>query len=89
MKKTRPCVIISPDEMNDSLATVIIAPLTSTIRNFPFYLPVKYQNHAGAIACDQIKTVDKRRIGEKYAELTYKDAQELSTILCTMFQVNF
>lgn len=74
--------------MNDLLATVVIAPLTSTVRNFPFYLPVKYQKHSGAVACDQIKAVDKRRIGEKYAVLTDIDARALSSILCTMFQVN-
>jgi mRNA interferase MazF len=89
IKKTRPCVIISPDEMNESLATVIIAPLTSTIRKFPFYLPVKYQDHSSAIACDQIKTIDKRRVGEIYADLTSKDAAALSSILTTMFRADF
>ena len=88
IKKTRPCVIISPDEMNDSLGTVIVAPLTSTIRHFPFYLPVKYNDHEGAIACDQIKTIDKRRVGEEFVVLTKKDAKALSSILIYMFQAN-
>ena len=87
MKKVRPCVIVSPDEMNEVLGTVIIVPLTSTIRKFPFYVPVTYHDHAGALACDQIKTVDKRRIGEQFAVLTKKDAESLSNVLTAMFQV--
>jgi mRNA interferase MazF len=85
MKKTRPCVIVSPDEMNDALETVVIVPLTSIIRKFPFYLPVTYHNHPGALACDQIKTIDKRRVGKVFAELTKKDVETLSNILCAMF----
>jgi len=88
IKKTRPCVIISPDEMNDSLGTVIVAPLTSNVRRFPFYLPMKYNNHKGAIACDQIKTIDKRRVGEMFNVLTEKDTKALSSILVAMFQAN-
>jgi mRNA interferase MazF len=74
--------------MNDSLGTVTVAPLTSTVRSFPFYLPVKYNNHSSAIACDQIKTIDKRRVGEEFAVLTKKDADALSLILISMFQAN-
>ena len=88
MKKTRPCVVVSPDEMNDVLGTVIVVPLTSTVRNFPFYVPVTYGDHQGALACDQIKTIDKRRIGEQYEKLTTKDAELLSNVLTTMFQLN-
>ena len=88
IKKTRLCVIISPDEMNDLLGTVIVAPLTSNLRRFPFYLPVEYNNHEGAIACDQIKTIDKRRVGEEFGVLTKKDAKAVSSILVAMFQAN-
>lgn len=88
IKKTRPCVIISPDEMNDTLGTVIVAPLTSTVRDFPFYLPVEFKDHHSAIACDQIKTIDKRRVGEEFAVLTKKDAEVLSSMLISMFQSN-
>jgi mRNA interferase MazF len=88
MKKTQPCVIVSSDEMNDTLGTVIVVPLTSTVRNFPFYVPVNYRDHKGALACDQIKTIDKLRIGEQYEKLTTKDAELLSIVLTSMFQVN-
>ncbi len=87
MKKTRPCAVVSPDEMNGALGTVIVVPLTSTVRDFPFYLPVSYRKRTGALACDQIKTIDKRRIGELFAPLTTKDAAALSGILGAMFQV--
>jgi mRNA interferase MazF len=64
IQKTRPCVIISPDSMNLSqLATVIIAPLTSTIRpNFPTRLNTKFNNRDGQIALDQLRALDKTRM---------------------------
>jgi mRNA interferase MazF len=86
MKKTRPCVVVSPDEMNESLGTVVVVPLTSIVRSLPFYLPVTYNNRPGALACDQIKTIDKQRVGELFADLNSKDKTDLSTILCAMFQ---
>ncbi len=86
MQKTRPCVVVSPDEMNELLGTVVVVPLTSTVRSLPFYIPVKYKGRAGALACDQIKTIDKRRVSDALAPLTKDDAETLSTVLCTMFQ---
>jgi mRNA interferase MazF len=88
MKKTRPCAVISPDEMNELLATVIIVPLTSTVRKLPFYLQVRYDNRNGALACDQIKAIDKRRVGKSLGQMTTKDKNTLSTMLRTMFQVS-
>jgi mRNA interferase MazF len=89
MEKTRPCVIVSPDEMNNLLETVIIVPLTSTLRKFPFYVQVMYRNHKGALACDQIKTIDKRRVGKHFASLTKKDTVALSSTLSAMFKSDF
>ena len=65
IKKTRPSVIISPKEINQHMNTVIIAPLTSTIKNFPFRLNCKIQNHNGQIAPDHIRSVDKIRLVRK------------------------
>lgn len=62
MKKTRPCLIISPDEMNDSLRTLLIAPLTTTIRAYPWRVAINFQRKKGMVALDQIRTIDKRRI---------------------------
>jgi mRNA interferase MazF len=88
MQKTRPCAIVSPNEMNDSLSTVVVVPLTSTVRKFPFYIPVMYHDHTGALACDQIKAIDKRRVGKLFTPLTTKDSTALSNVLCSMFQLN-
>lgn len=88
MKKTRPCVVVSPNEMNDALGTVIVVPLTSTVRNFPFYVAVNYNDHSGALACDQIKTIDNKRLGAEFAVLSNKDTQSLSSVLCSMFQTD-
>ena len=65
MAKTRPCVIVSPDEMNKYLNTVIIAPLTSTQKDYPFRLDCTFQNHAGQVALDHIRSVDKKRLVTK------------------------
>lgn len=69
MKKTRPCVILSPNEMNTNLGTIIIAPLTSTIRNYPTRIKVMLNNKAGTIALDQIKTIDKVRLKNKIGKI--------------------
>lgn len=87
MQKTRPCAIVSPNEMNESLGTVIVVPLTSTIRKLPYYIPVRYHGHTSALACDQIKNIDKSRIGKLFSKLTSKDAHILSKTLGTMFQI--
>ena len=63
IKKTRPCIIISPKEMNNNLNTVIIAPMTSKIRRYPCRLQISFQGENGEIAFDQIKTIDKKSIG--------------------------
>lgn len=62
MQKTRPCVLISPDEMDDSLRTVQIAPLTTNTRSYPWRVPITFQRQKGMVALDQIRTIDKRRV---------------------------
>lgn len=62
MKKTRPCVVLSPDEMNDWLRTVQVAPLTTNTRRYPWRVPINFQRKKGMVALDQIRTIDKRRI---------------------------
>ncbi len=61
MKKTRPCLVISPDEMNESLQTIQIAPLTTTVRRYPWRVPISFQRKKGMVALDQIRTIDRRR----------------------------
>ncbi len=62
IKKSRPCVIISPNEMNKYLKIVIVAPLTSTIRDFPFRVNLEFQNRKGQVMIDQIRSIDKSRL---------------------------
>ena len=69
MKKTRPCVIISPDEMNDFLRTVIITPLTSTRTGFDFRARCTFDGIPGEVALDHIRTVDKIRLRKRLGRL--------------------
>lgn len=84
IKKTRPCVILSPDEMNRHLKTVIIAPMTTTIRNYPSRTPVRHNKKDGMIALDQIRTVDKKRIVKKFNTLSDDEVVLVKSVLQEM-----
>lgn len=86
IKKTRPCVIVSPQEMNLHLKTVIIAPLTSTLREVPTRVDVLVKRKQGQIALDQLRTVDKRRLGAKISVLNETKISEVKSVLQIMFQ---
>lgn len=85
INKTRPAVIISPAEMNVSLNTVIVAPLTSTIKNYPSRINIVVNNKIGQIALDQIRAVDKSLIKNKLAVLPEKSQNTLLEVLQEMF----
>lgn len=85
MKKIRPGVIVSPDELNSRLNHVTIVPVTSHIQNFPFHSNVVIKKQEGQCACEHIRTVDKKRLGRKIGALSKKEAKELSDILQIMF----
>lgn len=70
IQKTRPCVIISPNEMNKYLNTIIIAPMTSNLKKYPTRVSVKHSEKNGMIAIDQIRTIDKTRIVKTFEILT-------------------
>jgi mRNA interferase MazF len=86
IKKARPCVIISPKEINTSLKTVIIAPLTSTLHDFPTRLDVLVKRKKGQIVLDQLRTVDKKRLGAKIGTLNKTNSAQVKEILLEMFQ---
>ena len=88
IKKTRPAVIVSPDSMNLSrLKTVIIAPITSTIKdNFPTRVSTEFKNKKGQIALDQLKAIDRSRLIQKLGVLDKKAQLNVLTILTIMFQ---
>ncbi len=85
IKKTRPCVIISPDEMNRNIATVIIAPLISKLRNYPTRIPCRVKGNQGQIVLDQIRTVDKIRLIKKIDFLKKTVQTKTLTVLNEMF----
>jgi len=76
IKKTKPCVVISPNEMNKYLKSVIIAPMTSTSRNYPTRVKVDHNKKKGWIVIDQIRTIDKQRIIKILDQLTDKGIAE-------------
>ena len=70
IKKTRPCVVISPDEMNRYIATVIIAPMTTKGRTYPTRVACQFQGKDGQIVLDQIRTLDKTRLVKKLGQIS-------------------
>ena len=85
IQKTRPCIVISPDEINKLLRTVIVAPLTSTIKNYPTRVTIVFQTRESSIALDQIRSVDKSRLLRKLGNLSKEDSEAISSILIAMF----
>lgn len=85
IKKTRPCVIISPNEMNHYISTVIVAPLTSKLRNYPTRVSCKVQGKQGQIVLDQIRTVDKERLIKKVDMLNKVTQGKVLNVLKEMF----
>ncbi|WBO82957.1 type II toxin-antitoxin system PemK/MazF family toxin [Hymenobacter yonginensis] len=86
INKTRPCVIISPNELNRHLRTVIIAALTSTRRNYPSRVNCEFEAKEGQVALDQIRSVDKTRLMRKLGTLPDSAAQEICAVLQELFQ---
>ena len=81
INKVRPCLVISPNESNQFLNTVLIAPITSKIRNFPMRLGVILENKKGQICLDQIRFIDKIRLKTKIAALGINDIENLKMLL--------
>lgn len=85
IQKTRPCVIVSPNEINDNLLTVVIAPMTSTSRKYPTRVKVKHNNQVGWVVMDQIRTIDKIRIIKQFGSLTEKEIVECKRVIRETF----
>ena len=81
MKKTRPCVIISPNEMNKHLQTIVVAPMTSSSKTYPTRVEINHDNKKGWIVLDQIRTVDRQRIAKLLGNLTDKETKKVKEIL--------
>ncbi|OGP58065.1 MAG: growth inhibitor PemK [Deltaproteobacteria bacterium RBG_13_52_11b] len=85
IKKTRPCVVVSPDELNAYLRTVVVAPLTTGGHPYPFRVPCKFEGRSGYIVIDQIRTVDRERLVRRLGKIPSSVLGRVLTILQEMF----
>jgi mRNA interferase MazF len=85
IRKTRPCLVISPDEMNRHLRTVIIAPMTSQGRAYPSRVAVTFGGTSGQVVLDQIRTIDKTRLVRRLGSLDEPTAQQVFEVLAALF----
>ena len=84
MRKTRPCTIISPDEMNDNIGTVIIAPLTTKSHSYPSRVGIIFDEKEGWVVLDQIRTIDKKRTVKKLGRLKEREIKKIKKVLMEM-----
>jgi mRNA interferase MazF len=85
IQKTRPCVVISPDEMNRHLRTVIVAPMTTRGGEYPTRVPCRFRRKAGQVALDQVRTVDTRRLVKRLGKLSPAAQREVLEVLMEIF----
>jgi mRNA interferase MazF len=85
IKKTRPCVIVSPDESNRTLATVIVAPMTTKGHDYPTRVPCDFQGRIGEVVLDQLRVVDKKRLVKRLGRLSSSTQGEILVKLAMMF----
>jgi mRNA interferase MazF len=83
--KTRPCLVISPDEMNRNIRTVIIAPMTSAKKEYPTRISCTFQKKTGQIVLDQLRTIDKSRLVKKLGTMDSKTQLDIISILQRLF----
>jgi len=85
IQKTRPCLVVSPDEMNRNIRTVIIAPMTSANKDYPTRVSCKFRKKQGQIVLDQIRTTDKKRLLKRLGTIDSKAQLDVVSILQRMF----
>ena len=85
IKKTRPCVIVSPNEMNKYLQTIVVAPMTTISRKYPTRIEVKHDSKIGWIVIDQIRTIDKQRIVRILGRLSKPEVKEVKSVMKETF----
>ena len=85
IQKTRPCLVISPNEMNRNIRTVIIAPMTSAQKEYPTRVSCTFQKKKGEIVLDQLRTIDKARLVKKIGKIDSKDQLEVISVLQRLF----
>jgi mRNA interferase MazF len=85
IRKTRPCLVISPDEINHNIRTLIVAPLTTKGQTYPTRVPCRFKGKAGQVVLDQIRTVDRSRLVKKLGRIDDKTAVAVLVVLQEMF----
>jgi mRNA interferase MazF len=85
IRKTRPCLVISPDEMNRHIRTVIIAPMTSSLKDYPSRVTTTFRDKRGQIVLDQLRTVDKSRLIRKLGSIKTSAREKVISVLQEMF----
>ncbi len=85
IQKARPCLVISPNEINHYIGTIIIAPMTTKGRNYPTRVPVTFEGKNGQIVLDQIRTVDKTRLFRRLGQIDESTAQRVLEVLAEIF----
>ena len=85
IRKTRPCLIVSPDEMNRYLQTVIVVPMTTTMRPYPTRVAVRFQGKSGQAALDQLRAVGRERLVRRLGVVSPRAAQQTWAVLLDMF----
>ena len=85
IRKTRPCLVVSPDELNEHLRTVIVAPMTTGGHAYPWRVACRFQNQSGFVALDQLRTVDAERLIKRLGRLSPATARQVIQILGEMF----
>ena len=85
IRKSRPCVVVSPDEMNRHVGTVVVAPLTTSGRPFPSRVPVRFAGKDGQVVIDQLRTVDKARLVRRLGALEAREAAGVLEVLREFF----
>ena len=85
IQKTRPCLVVSPDEMNQHLRTVVIAPMTTVVRPYPTRVSIRFRGKDGQVVLDQLRAVDRQRLLRKLGTAAPSTAQAASSTLIEMF----
>lgn len=85
IRKTRPCLVVSPDEMNRYIRTVIVAPMTTKGHEYPTRVPCRFKGKAGQIVLDQVRAVDKTRLVKRLGRIDRRAAEATLVVLAEMF----
>jgi mRNA interferase MazF len=85
IRKMRPCLVFSPDELNQHLRTLIVAPMTTGGHAYPWRVPCRFQSKAGSVAIDQLRTVDSERIAKKLGRISPATLDSVLKVMQEMF----